>query len=139
MNWLGLTLLGGVANGINNVVIKHFSHRADIMLVIAANMVLTALFVAVFAFYVQKARPIVDGQFLLATGVATFFGTILVICFVLAASKGPISLISPLFGAILNTTAAVLGILLFAEKITWLTGGGILLTMLVAFMIGFGS
>jgi drug/metabolite transporter (DMT)-like permease len=139
MNWLGLTLLGGVANGINNVVIKYFSHRADILLIIAANMVLTACFVAVFALYSQKARPVVDGQFLLATGAATFFGTILVICFVLAASKGPISLISPLFGAILNTTAAVLGIILFAEKITWMTGGGILLTMLGAFMIGFGS
>ncbi len=138
MHWLALTAIGALANAAFVLLWKQASGRVDTMALIALNNIIAGLLLFAYTVGWQGLKLQVDNQSLLLLGGLVVTNLLIVIFFSLALKVGPVSYVNPVFSGILNISVVFLAVIIFAEKITWQSGLGIVTVLLGSTMIALG-
>lgn len=138
MHWLALTAIGALANAAFVLLWKQASGRVDTMALIALNNIIAGLLLFAYTVGWQGLKLQVDNQSLLLLGGLVVTNLIIVIFFSLALKVGPVIYVNPVFSGILNISVVLLAVIIFAEKITWQSGLGIVTVLLGSTMIALG-
>ncbi|PIZ29895.1 MAG: hypothetical protein COY40_05855 [Alphaproteobacteria bacterium CG_4_10_14_0_8_um_filter_53_9] len=137
-NWVAVTFFGAWFNVANHMIVKKISMREDVNLILAMAMCVGGILLALYYFSAQKGKWVLDGSMFIWAALMGLALALIFTFFARAVALGPLSLVSPLFGAILNVTVVILGILVFAEKVSTVSAAGIVLTIAGTFMIAKG-
>ncbi len=137
--WLGLTFLGGLANAGVVVLWKHMASRPDILAIVALNSLISGVLILAYMGLFLKIRPVLDAPFWQVAVGMGLLSAVIIICFSVALASGPVSYVNPIFGGVLNVTVVVLGVLLFAEKLTLLSTIGIMAVIVGVICIAMGG
>ena len=140
MTWVYLVLIGAAANALVNLGYKLLGGKVDVVLAASGAMLVSAITLFIYATWWRQSSPLsllpaeVSGKVILiglgAAGVMVFFVT--------ALTKGPISLVDPLWACVYALTSVLIGMALLAEAPSAMALTGIGLYILGAVLMARG-
>src|SRR5262245_37306125 len=129
MSWIALVLLGAAANAVVNLGYKLVAGKVDVVLAASGALFISAVVLFVYSVWwrgVSPAGMMQSGVPLKVLGLG--LGAALVtVFFTTALSKGPISIVDPLWACIYTLTSVAIGMMLLAEtpSVWAITGMGL--------------
>lgn len=139
MHWSVYVLVGAVINVLVNLGYKLIGQKGDILLIGAFVTAITSLVLFVVSFARgHSLQPIFSDPISWALVVMGVGGALVLFLFVTALSKGPISLVDPLWACIYALVSLAVGMLLVKETPSVSALAGIGLYLVGAFLMARG-
>lgn len=140
MGWVWLVIAGGIGNVTSNFIYKLASGKANALILASGAMILGGLALLGYIYGTNKdsIKLSFNYESLIFICLLALIGVFVNITFIRALASGPISLINPVWCAVVNVGVLGLGLLVLKEQISLVALGGVVLSTLGILMMAKG-